>query len=242
MSVLKGEGKVPILFGSMSIAVGTTTLNGYLARPDLRGAWPTVIVVPSVWGVTSNVKDLTRRLARMGLAAVAADPFRGAAPSRSVPRDQAAAALEALGPQRPVRDLVNIAEFITNPAGFWSNAEHGFGTFAIGDGASRALAAGRVLSPAALAMAYPTRLDSTNEQLRSLAVPVLGVVGRADELVSMDDVAAARSAAPQSEWVVYDGAGHDFLDDSEPGYDFSTATDAIERIAGFFEKHLPPPN
>ena len=64
MSVLKGEGKVPILFGSTSIAVGTLTHRGYLARPGLAGEWPTIIVVPSEWGVTSAMKDVCRRLAR----------------------------------------------------------------------------------------------------------------------------------------------------------------------------------
>ena len=39
MSVLKGEGKVPILFGTTSVARGPLTHTAYLARPDLAGEW-----------------------------------------------------------------------------------------------------------------------------------------------------------------------------------------------------------
>ena len=89
MSVLKGEGTHPILFGSTSIAVGTRIQGGYLARPDLTGEWPTIVVVASEWGVTSSTKDLCRKMARRGFAAIAPDLYRGRAPQRSAGASEA---------------------------------------------------------------------------------------------------------------------------------------------------------
>ena len=96
MSVLKGEGKVPILFGSSSIAAGSVIHRGYLARPDLTGEWPTIIVLAGAWGVTSSIKDICRRLARHGFAVVAPDLYVGAAPPRSADADEAALAANPL--------------------------------------------------------------------------------------------------------------------------------------------------
>ena len=49
-----------------------------------------------------------------------------------------------------------------------------------------------------------------------------------------------RNEVPQAELVIYSGAGSDFMDDYLPDYDYDVATNAVERLADFFEKHLPP--
>ncbi len=211
MTVLKGEGKVPILFGTASMVVATRTHRGYLARPDLAGEWPTVLIVPAA-GVTSAVKDLCRRIARQGFAAVA--------------------------PQ-PESRLDDIISFIGNPAGFWSSAEHGFGIFGIGAGGSRAITAAMDRGAAALALAATPLEQGSLGDLGSSTIPLLGLYSRTDEVVPISGVLDARSSLPHAEVVIYDNIGHDFLDDSTDDYDFAVTVDAVERLAGFFVKHLP---
>lgn len=240
MSVLKGEGKVPILFGSASIAVATRTHRGYLARPDLAGEWPTIVVLPSSYGVTSNVKDVCRRLAREGFAVVAPDVFRGAAPPRSTPPDEARSAAAALSLDRVRRDVTDIVSFIGNPAGFWSSAERGFGVLGLGAAGDAAVRAAVECGATCLGL-VTTRLDDTAMTLLgSYAGSVLGLFGREDGVADADHVAALRDQAPHGEFVIYGGVGFDFLDDSGDPYDFGVARDAIDRLAGFYEKHLPP--
>lgn len=111
MSVLKGEGTTVILYGSTSVPTGSRHYSGYLARPDLMGEWPTIIVVPPSDGAASAIGDICRRIARHGIAAVAPHP----------------GGMDAF------------VGFVTNPAGRWSNAEQGYGMLAFGDGASSAL-------------------------------------------------------------------------------------------------------
>ena len=81
MSVLAHEGRFPILYGSYAVPVGSGHSPGYLARPDQAGRFPAVLVLPDS-PLTSHHKDLCRRLARHGLAAVAVDLESGNAVAR----------------------------------------------------------------------------------------------------------------------------------------------------------------
>ncbi len=235
MSVIKGEGKHPILFSGKSVVAGALTHETYLARPDLTGEWPTVVIVPPAWGITSSVKDIARRLARHGVAAIAVDLFRGRAPARSTDEDEATAQLAEVPKDRVRRDLGDVVDYIVNPAGFWSSAEDGFAVLGLGSGGGHAVAAA-IEYDAALVLAAA---DLDVEALGAVTGPVLGVYGREDEKVSVDDVMEARSVAPHAEWVLYDRLGHQFLDDYAEGFDLEAYADAMERIAGFCEKHLP---
>lgn len=240
MSVLKGEGKVPILFGSTTIAAGTQSHHSYLARPDLTGEHPTVLVVPSVWGVTSSVKDLCRRLARWGLAVIAMDPYREVPPERSAPWDVANEAMSRVSRRRIRSDATDAVGFVSNPAGYWSSAEHGFGVLGIGGGGPVAVElAATVGDVDALALLYAELDADTTATLAKVSAPILGLYGKSDEVVSAQQRLAARDCAPHAEWVEYEGPGHDFLDDYLDAYDDVAATDAIERLVAFFEKNLP---
>ncbi len=234
MSVLKGEGKVPILYGTTSVSAGPVIRTAYLARPDLTGEWPTVIVVAPVWGVTSAIKDLCRRLARHGLAAIAPDVYDGARPPRTADREAAAAAYDAVGDERVIGDIEIVAAFVTNPAGFWSSAEHGFGLLGLGAGGTRALVAAHDDVGDAVCLAYSPPAAGI-----PVSVALLGLYGRDDDLVPIDDVLAFRDAAPHGEFVIYEGVGHDFLDDSRDGYTPGAAADALDRMTAFFVKELP---
>ncbi len=234
MAVIKGEGKVTILFGVRSVTSGAITHETYLARPDLAGEWPTLIVVPGAWGLTSSVKDLARRVARRGVAAIVVDLYRQSQPSRRASAAEAEAAFAAVSVAHARRVLLDIVTFIVNPAGFWSNAERGFGILGLGSGGGPAT--GVAVDPGAalvLAASLPVA------DLSRVTAPILGLLGKDDEVVSLEDVATARAEAPHAEWVLYDGVGHDFLDDYLEGFDEQAHRDAVGRIVEFCEKHLP---
>ncbi len=237
MSVLKGEGRVPILFGTSSVARGPVTHTAYLARPDLSGEWPTIIVVPSAWGVTSAVKDICRRLARQGFAVIAPDPFADSPPSRSLDADEALAWYADLGDRSFANLIDDVVRVVTNQAGFWSSAERGFGLLGLGPGGRHAvLAAERgVGSALGLLGAALGVIDDA-----SVTQPLLAVHGRDDERAPVDEVMAFRDRAPHGEFVLYEGVGRDFYDDYLDAYHPGAAADALERLVAFFEKELPP--
>ena len=208
MSVLKGEGTTVMLYGSTNVSTGSRSHAGYLARPDLKGAWPTVVVVAPSDGAASSVKAICRHIARHGIAAVA-----------------------------PTADgLDAYVGFITNPAGDWSNAEYGFGVLALGDGSESAIAAA-VASDLVMALAL---VDSVLDvaafaALGRIEAPVLGCSGRE----ASGGVDEARAAAPQAEWVLYDGAGAGYWDIDADEYVAVAADDTGDRVVEFFTKNLP---
>ncbi len=208
MSVLKGEGTTVILYGTTNVSTRARAYRGYLARPDLMGEWPTVVVPSPSYEASSSVHAICRDLARNGIAAVA-----------------------------PGTDgLDAFIGFITNPAGHWSNAEHGFGILSVGDASTAettaAVASGLVSS---LALVDPTLDQAALGLLTEVAVPVLGCSGR-EGLGGLDD---ARAAAPQAEWVVYDGAGAQYWNINAEGYNRVAAEDTRDRVIEFFAKSLP---
>ena len=245
MTVLKGEGKVVILYGTISIPSGPQTHTGYLARPDLTGEWPTILLIPSAWGVTSSVKDVSRRLARQGFAVLVPDLYRGSGPARSADREEARAALEEVPDDRALGDLAGIIDFMANPAGTWSSAELGFGILALGTGSRwAAMAAARSDLVSAFALIAPDLrplVAEAGEVEPWIApdTPVLGLSGREDDDASEAMVAVVRQAVPQAEWVIYDGTGADYWDDYLATYDAEVVADTADRLVVFFERHLP---
>src|SRR5690606_21656399 len=75
LATLAHEGTYSILYQSWPIPIGTAHRTGYIARPDAHGRFPVVIVASGLGGLTSFEKDVCRQLARVGIAAVAFDPY-----------------------------------------------------------------------------------------------------------------------------------------------------------------------
>ncbi len=62
---------------SVSFPLGTTQLEGYLARPDGDGPFPGVVVIHEISGLNENIRDIARRFAGVGYVALAVDLFAG---------------------------------------------------------------------------------------------------------------------------------------------------------------------
>ncbi len=66
-----------ITIQTINIPNGTPNLSGYLAMPPGEGKFPGVVVIHEAFGLNDNIKDITRRLAEAGYAALAVDLFAG---------------------------------------------------------------------------------------------------------------------------------------------------------------------
>ena len=77
--------------------------------------------------------------------------------------------------------------------------------------------------------------------LERLTMPALGLYGRDDELVPAEGVDTAAAMNPSGTWILYEGTGHDFMNDGADGYHAGAADDAHGRIRRFFSEHLPQP-
>lgn len=240
MSVLEGEGTTLILYGTIDIPLGARSWSGYLARPDGVGEWPTVVVVPGAWGLSGSVKDLCRRMARHGIAAIAADPLRGKHLAPRTPPEEADDVLAAIPPSRVRDDIGAFARFVVNPSADWSNAEHGYGVVGLDVGAS--WAARHVAShPLAISLGViDPPLGLLPDVVGDIAVPILGTARRSESSEWNDEFEAVREAAGQAEWALYGDVGPGFWDIGRDDYDHVAATDTFDRLVGFFGRTLPP--
>lgn len=237
LAVLPHEGTFSILYGSFPVPVGSGYRNGYLARPDEAGRFPVVLLLPQLAGMGSHEKDLCRRLARRGMATLCLDLYRsdgdrllpyGGTDDRSV-----------------LHDIEEAHDFLASEDVFWALPQR-CGLLGLDVGGRLALLSGarRPWVGAVAVVSAPLTGDEDRETaaadlLAHVAVPVLGLYGSQDDLIDGATVDEAQRRNAAGQWLLYEGAGHDFLDDGKPGFEPAAAADACERIIQFFLAALP---
>jgi carboxymethylenebutenolidase len=237
------------MYGTFRVPVGSGYRPGYLSRPDEAGRFPVVLVFPGVGGLKSYQKDLCRRLARRGFACLGIDlypPNSDEDQARSQVDDELAAYTSQS--DREIASAIDEAhQFLASDDIFWAIPDR-CGVLGIDVGGRFALiaAATRPWTRAAVVISTPLTGDENREfqvadMLGHVAVPVLGLYGAADPLIAPETVDAAQDRNRGGQWLLYDGAGHELIDDGSPEYDPAAAADADSRIAQFFQATLPKP-
>ncbi len=227
------------MFGSIPLPVGSGHRNGYLARPDEAGRFPVVIVVPGLSGMGSFEKDLCRRLARHGFAALTIDLYR----QEGDPLES----YNALPDERALADLDELHEFVVSTDVEWNlsttvglvGSDVG-GRFALAKGATRDWVQSVIVAYTPLA-GDEERAFQVASYLSHLPIPVMGLYGTADELIDTASVDEAQRRNGHGQWLLYDGAVHGFLDVTAEGFDPSASDDAFARILAFFQATLGQP-
>lgn len=242
VAVLPHEGTFAIMYGALPIPVGSGYRPGYLSRPDEAGRFPVVVVIPGLGGLTSFVKDLCRRLARRGVAALSPNLYE---PGLSG-SDDPLASYVARSDREILADIDETFEFLQSDDVFWAIPER-IGLLGLDVGGRFALILGAKRQWVASAAVISTPLTGDEERdyrvadlLDHLPLPVLGLYGAADELISVETVDEAQNRNPGGQWLLYDGARHDFINDDSDQYEPGAAADAQARLAQFFQSTLPP--
>ena len=210
MSVLEGEGRVPIIFGSLSLPEPPHR-PAYIARPDLGGEFTTVVVAPDESGVTPAVKALAQHLARWGYAVIV--------PEMRSDFDAA------------VRDLTDAVDSARIPGTEWASPER-IALVAIGSGGSIAPVVAAEERVPALVMVSAT-LD--RDLLAAAPGALLVFHGADDEAAPADEVKDMREDLGRGEWILYRGVGSDFFDDASPTFDAGASDDVRDRLVSFLD-------
>lgn len=259
----------PIATDSAGLVVDTVSwraadgfaLPAYVARPEGPGPFPVVIVVSEIFGVHEYIRDVCRRLAKAGYAAVAPAFFvrvQDPAPlsdMQAIMRIVAAAgyeqvmgdvagALDWIGRQPWAKaDRVGITGFCWGGKVVWQACAR-FAALDAGAAWYGRLAPPADATEAQKAAGRPWPVDLADD----LKCPVLGLYGGQDAGIPMDSVAAMRAAltraapsshgAAASEIVVYAGAPHGFHADYRASYREVDARDGWRRMLALFEQRL----
>ncbi len=225
MAVLAHEGSEKIMFDVTAIPLGASTVDGYLARPDLLGSVSCVVVLHGDQGPLPYERALCRALARHGYAAIAPDLFRGG---------RLGSEGSALSEARALTDIGEVIEFLDSEDTPWADPTN---VVLLGYGAGGRLALryasrnGSVGGVVAVSGPLADGSDgSISDDVGRINGTVLGLYGAEDQSVSLEDIDAAQRVTNNGTWIVYDSADHGFIDSGSEEFDAGAEADALQRI------------
>ncbi|MEX1207774.1 MAG: dienelactone hydrolase family protein [Acidimicrobiia bacterium] len=220
MTVLTGEGRVTILYGPQALPMPPYR-SVYLARPDLEGRYPAVVVAHGVTGLTPSVKAACRHLARFG--------YIGVAPN--LRSHELSGGVEA---EQPLDDLEDVVEALREDWQEWADADRlAFLGLEQGVPPSSRLAAAH--HSALIVMGGPEAIDVA--LLGGSGGPLLCLVAT-DQA---DTMKRLHQDVGRGEWVRYGDGGPGFHDEGSTDYHAPSAKDAYERVIAFLDRHLGTP-
>jgi len=235
-----GDAVIPVADGNLPV---------YFAAPKKTGKYPSVIVIPEIWGLHEYQKDICRRLAKEGYYGISLDPYFRLGQLWKLPDiKQVLAAANSLKDEVMLADLDALVHWVelqpkanTKKLGLTGMCRSGRSVWmytAHNKKIKAAVAWYGSLSPNPPAMPL-TPIDVADQ----LHAPVLGLYGGADQGIPLVLVERMRAALlafgkdKQSMIHVYDGMPHGFHADYRPSYRKQAAEDGWKRMLAWFKKY-----
>jgi carboxymethylenebutenolidase len=236
-----GDAKVPVAGGEMPV---------YFARPANAANAPVILVAMEIFGLHEYIKDVTRRLAKLGAFAVAPDyyfrkgedltkiteipklmPIVNSKPDAELLADLDATAAWAKA-QGGDTGKLGIMGYCRGGRTVWVYAAHNPNLKA------GVAFYGSLVDPEAQKAIWPKNPIELAPQMKA---PVLGLFGEADAgipLTQVDQMKAALAAANKpAEIKVYPAAPHGFHADYRASYRKEAADDAWAQMTAWFKKN-----
>ncbi len=223
-------------------------LPGYFARPQGDGPFPIMLVIEEIFGVHDYIRDVCRRFAKLGYAAVAPELYaRIGDLSKMSDAGQIFSQVISKAPDATVMtDLDSTVAFAASQHG--DPRRLGVNGFCRGGRVVWLYATHNPALKAAVAWygpvaggTSPIQPETPLQAAGRLKCPLLGLYGGQDGSISQTDVQAAatsaRAAGQTVEIVVYPDAGHGFHADYRPSYNARDAADGWVRAQAWFRKY-----
>jgi carboxymethylenebutenolidase len=238
--LVAGEVKIPVQDGSMP---------AYRAMPAEGKSFPVILVVQEIFGVHEHIKDICRRLAKLGYLAVAPELYaRQGDVSQIADIREVISKVVSKVPDAQVMSDLDATVAWAKESGQGNTDKLGITGFCWG---------GRIVwlysahSPQLKAgIAWYGRLVGQKDDLHprqpvdlaaELKAPVLGLYGGADTGIPQESVEQMRKALKDAgkpcEIVVYPDTPHGFYADYRPSYTKTAADDGWKRLLEWFKKY-----
>jgi carboxymethylenebutenolidase len=237
-----------LLAGEVRIPTPDGEIPAYRAQPAAGGPFPIVLVVQEIFGVHEHIKDICRRLAKLGYLAVAPELFfrQGDVSGITDFKEIIASVVSKVPDAQVLADLDAAATWAATAGG--DPKRLAITGFCWGGRIVWLYAAHR--ADLGAGVAWYGRLTSAKSDLQpahpidvaaQLKAPVLGLYGGADQGIPNDTVDAMRTAIAAaggaSEIVLYPDTPHAFFADYRPSYRRQQAEAGWKRLLDWFEKH-----
>jgi carboxymethylenebutenolidase len=233
--------------GATEIPTTDGNLPAYYAKPTGAGPFPVVLVNEEIFGVHEYIKDICRRLAKVGYLAVATEYYARIG-DLSKMTDVKQILSEVI---RKAPDAQYMSDLDSTAA--WAQQHDGSATrlgvvgFCRGGRQTWLYAAHNPRLKAAVAFYGPIGGDASPIQPQTvldiagqIECPLLGLYGGQDQGISVESVrqaeAKAKAAHKIIDIVIYPDAPHGFHADYRPSYRQADAEDAWKRMLTWFHR------
>lgn len=233
--------------GMAKIKVADGEMPAYFARPAGVKNPPVVLVAMEIFGLHEYIKDVTRRLGKLGAFAVAPDYYyrkgdltKVTEMSQLIPQVNSKPDSELLSDldstvawaksQGGDTSRLGMIGFCRGGRSVWEYAAH-----------STALKAGVAFYGPPVDAPNPLWPKSPLQLAPEMKAPVLGLYGEADQGIPVAQVeelkAALARANKTAEFKIYPGAPHGFHADYRPSYRKEAAEDAWAQMQAWLKKY-----
>jgi carboxymethylenebutenolidase len=240
-----------LVAGEVQMQTMTGPVPAYRALPDRNGKFPLVLVVQEIFGVHEHIKDVCRRLAKLGYFAIAAELYhrQGDVSKMTDNQEIFAKVVNHVADSQVMSDL-DASVVYAGSTGKADTSRLGITgfcwggritwTYCVHNPKVKAGVAwyGRLVAPgkAPLQPAYPVDLAP------HLKVPVRGLYGGQDASIPVAHVEEMRAALKaagnsNSEIIVYPEAPHAFYADYRPNFRKEAAEDGWKKMQEWFKKY-----
>jgi len=225
-------------------------VEAYLARPDGTESIGGVVLIHHLPGYDSSTKEMARKFAAHGYAALMPNLYYRDSPGASP--DDAAAAARAKGgvpDEQVVGDVAGAAAYLRGLAG--SNGK--IGVIGHCSGGRQAFLAACSLPLDAAVDCYggavvhvpegaPASMKPLVGLSKNLSCPLLGLFGADDKFPTPAETAELSRTLDElskpHEFRTFTGAGHAFFSVDRPSYRVEAAVEGWDKIWAFFGEHL----
>jgi len=234
-----GDAKIPVAGGDMP---------GYFAKPANVQNPPVILVAMEIFGLHEYIKDVTRRLAKLGAFAVAPDYYfrKGEDLTKITEIPKLLPIVNSKPDAELIADLDATAAWAksqggdTNRLGIMGFCRGGRTVWIYSGSSSNVKAGvafyGPVVDAEAQKAIWP---KSATDLAPEMKAPVLGLYGEADQGIPVAQVEAMKaklqSAGKKAEFKTYPGAPHGFHADYRPSYRKEAADDAWAQLTAWFK-------
>jgi carboxymethylenebutenolidase len=233
--------------GEVKIKTADGEMPAYRAQPAKGTHFPVILVVQEIFGVHEHIKDICRRLAKLGYLAVASELYarQGDASKEPNMADLITKIVSKVPDAQVMSDLDATVAWAHAHGG--NTAKLGITGFCWGGRITWMYAAHNPQVKAGVAW-YGRPTGATNamtptnpvDVAAQIKIPVLGLYGEADQgipVVTLNQMKAALAAAgnDKCEFVLYKDAPHGFNADYRPSYRKEAAEDGWTRLRAWFK-------
>jgi len=208
--------------------------DGFLARPDIEGIYPGLVIIHEFWGLNDNMKQMAENLASHGYIVLAVNLFGVPAATTA---DEGRQLSSSYQPEQGIENMNGAVDYLIEN---YDVTKIGSIGWCFGGRESLNLALNNDMMDATVI--YYGRLVTDPAVLSSISWPVLGIFGGLDTGIPVDTVREFESALNElgitNEIYIYENANHAFANPSGDRYAPEEAQDAWEKTLVFLEKHL----